>query len=49
MAIGNNAKAVGGIAIGANSSTNGLYGVALGQSASVAYRRYMQLGYIQMA
>lgn len=37
MAIGNNAKAVGGIAIGANSSTNGLYGVALGQSASVAY------------
>lgn len=37
MAIGNNAKAVGGIAIGANSSTNGLYGVALGQSSSVAY------------
>lgn len=37
MAIGNNAKAVGGIAIGANAQTNGLYGVALGQSASVAY------------
>lgn len=37
MAIGNDAKAVGGIAIGANSSTNGLYGVALGQSSSVAY------------
>ena len=37
MAIGNNAKAVGGIAIGANASTNNLYGVALGQSASAAY------------
>lgn len=37
MAIGNDATAVGGIAIGANSSTSSVYGVALGQSAKVAY------------
>lgn len=37
MAIGNNATAIGGIAIGKNAKTNSLYGVALGQSSSVAY------------
>ncbi|WP_295183766.1 YadA-like family protein [Veillonella sp.] len=37
MAIGNNATAIGGIAIGKNAKTNSLYGVALGQSASVTY------------
>lgn len=37
IAIGPNATAVGGTAIGAKAKTNGLYGVALGQSSSVAY------------
>ncbi|OBZ32432.1 YadA-like family protein [Megasphaera sp. DISK 18] len=37
MAIGNGATAIGGIAIGKNAQTNSLYGVALGQSAKVAY------------
>lgn len=37
MAIGNNATAIGGIAIGKNAKTYSLYGVALGQSSSVAY------------
>lgn len=37
MAIGNGATAIGGIAIGKSAQTNSLYGVALGQSAKVAY------------
>lgn len=37
MAIGNGATAIGGIAIGKNAQTNGLYGTALGQGAKVAY------------
>lgn len=37
IAIGPNATAVGGTAIGAKAKTNGLYGVALGQSSSVYY------------
>lgn len=37
MAIGYNATAIGGIAIGKDANTNSLYGVALGQSSSVAY------------
>ena len=37
MAIGNGATAIGGIAIGNSAQTNSLYGVALGQSAKVAY------------
>lgn len=37
MAIGNNATAIGGIAIGKNAKTNSLYGVALGQGSSVSY------------